>query len=143
VSLWTLVHHADFAAVFTGLLGNPLTLRDSFHITSDEVFSWNQIYELMAAAAGVRPEFVHVPSETIATVAPEVGPSLLGDKAHSLVFDNTKIKRLVPGWTAKVPFAVGAREIVAWHDADPARRTVDDAADALWDSLIDAMAKVR
>jgi nucleoside-diphosphate-sugar epimerase len=141
-SLWTLTHHTDFAAAFTGLLGNPLTVGDTFHITSDEVLSWNQIYELMAAAAGARPRLVHVPSETIAAAAPEVGPSLLGDKAHSLVFDNTKIKRLVPGWTAKVPFAVGAREIVAWHDADPARRTVDAAAGSLWDTLIEGMAKV-
>jgi nucleoside-diphosphate-sugar epimerase len=142
-SLWTLTHHTDFATAFTGLLGNPLAIGDSFHITSDEVLSWNQIYELMGSAAGARPRLVHVPSDTIAAVEPELSAPLLGDRTHSMVFDNTKIKRLVPGWTARVPFAVGAREIVAWHDADPERRTVDRSANALWDDLIAAMAKVR
>ncbi|GAA2100427.1 SDR family oxidoreductase [Actinomadura alba] len=141
-SLWTLTHHTDFATAFTGLLGNPLAIGDSFHITSDEVLSWNQIYELMGSAAGATPRLVHVPSKTIAAVEPDLSAPLLGDRTHSMVFDNTKIKRLVPGWTARVPFAVGAREIVAWHDADPRRRTVDRAADDLWDDLIAAMAKV-
>ncbi|MBC6462593.1 NAD-dependent epimerase/dehydratase family protein [Actinomadura sp. HBU206391] len=142
-SLWTLTHHTDFATAFTGLLGNPLAVGDGFHITSDEVLSWNQIYELMGSAAGAKPRLVHVPSDTIAAVEPELSAPLLGDKTHSMVFDNTKIKRLVPGWTARTPFSEGARQIVAWHDADPRRKTVDRAADTLWDGLIAAMAKVR
>ena len=130
-SLWVLTHHRDFAAAFTGLLGNPQAIGDSFHITSDEVLSWNQIYAMFAAALGVEPRLVHVPSRVIGEVLPDFGPGLLGDKAHSVVFDNSKIKALVPGWCATTPFAQGAREIVAWN-TDPA---VDAEVNAAFDSL--------
>jgi nucleoside-diphosphate-sugar epimerase len=130
-SLWVLTHHRDFAAAFVGLLGNPQAIGDSFHITSDEVLSWNQIYAMFASALGVEPRLVHVPSRVIGEVLPSFGPGLLGDKAHSMVFDNTKIKALVPGWHATIPFAQGAREIVAWHtDLD-----VDEDVNAAFDSL--------
>jgi nucleoside-diphosphate-sugar epimerase len=85
----------------------------------------------------VEPLLVHVPSDAIAAVDQEFGDSLLGDKAHSMVFDNTKIRTLVPGWTARVPFRQGAQEIVDWHDADPARRVVDERLDALYDDLVE------
>ena len=81
---------------------------------------------------------MHVPSDAIAAVDEDLGASLLGDKAHSMVFDNSKIRSLVPGWTARVPFRQGAQEIVDWHDADPARRAVDARLDALYDRLVDA-----
>ncbi|MEY9211254.1 nucleoside-diphosphate-sugar epimerase [Thermobifida halotolerans] len=107
-SLWTLTHHTDFARTFTGLLGHPQAIGDTFHITSDELLTWNQIYELMAAAAGAEPRLVHVPSEVIAAADPKVGEGLLGDRTHSVVFDNSKVKALVPEHGATVPFAVGA-----------------------------------
>lgn len=126
-SLWVLTHHTDFARAFTGLLGRRAAVGASVHITSDETLSWDDVYRALADAAGVRdPQLVHVTSDHIAAAVPDWGPGLLGDKAHSVVFDNTLVKSLVPGWTATVPFAVGAREIVAWHDADPGR-TVPDA----------------
>jgi hypothetical protein len=78
-----------------------------------------------------------VPSDAIAAEHPAWGEGLLGDRAHSLVFDNTLVKRLVPGWSAPTPWSAGAREIVAWHDADPARRAVDPAADGVFDRLVD------
>jgi nucleoside-diphosphate-sugar epimerase len=137
-SLWTLTHHRDFARGFVGLLGNDGALGEAFHITSDEWLSWNQIFETMGHAAGVEPKLVHVPSEVIAAYDPEWGASLLGDKAHSMVFDNTKIKRLVPEYRAGIPFARGAEEIVAWYDADPERRLFDPALDALLDRLVAA-----
>lgn len=136
-SLWVLTHHTDFARAFVGLLGEPRAIGDAFHITSDEALCWNQIAGMLAAAAGVEPRLVHVPSEAVAALDPEWGAGLLGDKAHSMVFDNSKIKHLVPGWAATVPFARGAREIVAWHDADPARRTVDRRLDATMNSLVE------
>jgi nucleoside-diphosphate-sugar epimerase len=126
-SLWTLTHHKDFAKGFLGLLGNNHAIGESFHITSDEVLTWNEIYALLARAAGVEPKLVHVPSDLIAAYDREWGDGLLGDKAHSMVFDNTKIKRVVPGFSATIPFAQGAREIIAWFDADPANRAVDEA----------------
>jgi len=112
---------------FVALVGNPRTIGDSFHITSDEVLTWEQIYRTIAAAAGVqKPSLVRVPSVRIAEVDPDLRAPLLGDKTHSMVFDNSKIKSVVPGWVARKPFAEGARDIVDWHDADDSRRIVDD-----------------
>ncbi|WP_369069776.1 SDR family oxidoreductase [Kineococcus terrestris] len=132
-SLWTLTHHTDFARAFVPLLGHPRTLGEAFHITSDDVLTWDQVAHALAAAAGVEARIVHVPSEQIAAADPERGASLLGDKTHSAVFDNSKVRSVVPGWTATVPFERGAREIVDWYDADPARRVVDED----WNSLVD------
>jgi nucleoside-diphosphate-sugar epimerase len=142
-SLWTLTHHTDFARAFVGLLANPHTVGDSFHITSDEALPWDEITRTLAAAAGAEPRIVHVPSDAIAAADPEWGAGLLGDKAHSMVFDNSKVKAAVPGWTATVPFATGAREILDWYDADPSRAAVDRRLDALMDQLIEAYAPQR
>jgi nucleoside-diphosphate-sugar epimerase len=135
-SLWTLTHTDDFAAAFVGLLGRPQAIGDSFHITSDEVLTWNQIVETLARAAGAEPRIVHVTSEAILAADERWGQSLLGDKAHSMIFDNAKVRALVPGWVATIPFSEGARQIVAWHDEDPARRRVDPEVDALLDQLV-------
>lgn len=137
-SLWTLTHHRDFAKGLVGLLGNSRAIGDTFHITSDEWLTWNQIFRQVATAAGVEPHLVHIPSTTIAHVDPDWGAGLLGDKAHSMIFDNSKIKRLVPDFVATIPFAQGAREIVAWYDADPARQVVDESFSRQQDALIAA-----
>ncbi|MGD8466507.1 MAG: SDR family oxidoreductase, partial [Anaerolineae bacterium] len=137
-SLWVLTHHEDFARGFVGLLGNPHARGDVVHITSDEVLTWNQIYTLMGRAAGVEPRLVHVASETIAAFDPELGANLLGDKSHSVIFDNTKIKRLVPGFVATRPFSLGAGQIVAWYDAHPARRVVDQEWQQLTERILAA-----
>ena len=135
-SLWTLTHHVDFAKAFVGLLGHPQAIGDSFHITSDEVLTWNQVFEIFAAAAGAQPRLVHVTSDAIFAADEEWGRSLLGDKAHSVIFDNAKVRALVPDYVATIPFAQGAREVVAWHDEDPARRVVDERVDAVIDQLV-------
>ena len=137
-SLWTLTHHADFARAFVGLFGHPAAIGDTFHITSDEWLSWNQIYAVVADAAGVEPQLVHVPSEAIAVVDPVWGAGLLGDKAHSMIFDNTKVRRLVPDFVARVRFHEGAKEIIDWYDENPGRQRVDEALDATMDRLVDA-----
>jgi len=134
-SLWTMTHHDDFARAFVPLLGHPRTLGDAIHITSDDVLTWNQITQTMAAALGVTARVVHVPSDAIAAAEPEWGAGLLGDKAHSMVFDNTKIRSLVPGWRAVIPFEQGAREIADWYLADPARQVTDVGLDAVMDKL--------
>ncbi|MGZ8633583.1 MAG: SDR family oxidoreductase [Solirubrobacteraceae bacterium] len=135
-SLWTLTHHVDFAKAFVGLLGHPQAIGDSFHITSDEVLTWNQVFEIFAAAAGAEPRLVHVTSDAISAADEEWGRGLLGDKAHSVIFDNAKVRALVPGYVATIPLAQGAREVVAWHDEDPARRVVDERVDAVIDQLV-------
>lgn len=142
-SLWTLTHHADFAVGLVGLLGSPHAIGDTFHITSDEWLSWNQIYTLLAEAAGAVPQLVHVPSELIAAFDPELGPGLLGDKAHSMIFDNSKIRRLVPEFQPRIPFWQGAREIIAWYDAHPQFQQVDPVFDALQDRIIAAVQSIR
>lgn len=135
-SIWTLTHHVDFAKGFVGLLGNSHAVGDVFHITSDEWLTWNQIYEILAIAAGAKADIVHVPSEVIGAFDPEWGRNLLGDKAHSMIFDNSKIKHIVPDFKATIPFSQGAREIIAWHDAEPSRRVVDDQFNALIDRML-------
>lgn len=142
-SLWVLTHHRDFARGFVGLLGNNHAIGDTFHITSDELLTWNQIFEMVAAAAGARANVVHIPSDFIARFDPDWGASLLGDKSHSVIFDNTKIKRVAPAYTAVIPFARGVQEIVNWYDADPARQTVDAELDAQMDHIIAAYESAR
>jgi nucleoside-diphosphate-sugar epimerase len=138
-SLWVLTHHRDFAKGFVGLLGNPHAIGDAFHITSDEVLTWDQIFTILARAAGVAgSRLVHVPSELIAAFDPDWGAGLLGDKAHSVIFDNSKVKHLVPDFAATIPFSQGAEEVIAWIDADPARRVVDPEANVLLDRIIAA-----
>jgi nucleoside-diphosphate-sugar epimerase len=137
-SLWTLTHSADFARGFVPLLGHPRTIGDAFHITSDDVLTWNQIGEALAAAAGVTARLVHVPSDAIAAADAAWGAGLLGDKSHSMVFDNSKLRSVVPSYRAEIPFEQGAREIVGWHDEDPARQQADARLDAVMDKLVAA-----
>ena len=138
-SLWVMTHHRDFARAFVGLLGNVRALGEAYHITSDEVLTWDQIFRILGRAAGVDdPELVHVPSEVIHAYDPRWGAGLLGDKTHSVIFDNTKVKRLVPDYVATIPFVQGAQEIIDWFDADPARQVVDLDRDALLDRIIAA-----
>lgn len=135
-SLWTLTHHTDFAKGFVGLLGHSAAIGESFHITSDEWLSWNQIFEIVARAAGTEARMAHIPSELINAYDPNWGAGLLGDKACSMIFDNSKVKRLVPDFRCTVPFTRGAEEVMAWYDADPARQVVDEKFDRLEDELI-------
>jgi nucleoside-diphosphate-sugar epimerase len=136
-SLWTLTHHEDFARAFVPLLGHSRAVGDIFHITSDELLPWNQIYLLLAKAAGAEAKLVHLPSEVIARHDHDWGEALLGDSMHSVIFDNSKVKRMVPGWEAKIPFSRGAEEILAYYDADPSRQVADKVFDATLDKLVD------
>jgi nucleoside-diphosphate-sugar epimerase len=137
-SLWTITHNSDFARGLVGLLGHQQAIGHAFHITSDEVLTWDQVAQAIAAAAGVEARIVHIASDFLATCLPDLTGTLLGDKAVSVVFDNSKIKRFVPDFRATTPFAQGIRQTLAWFDADPARRQVDEAADQRWDRLIAA-----
>src|SRR6201994_1402657 len=137
-SLWTLTHHADFAQGFVPLLAHPRTVGDVFHITSDDALTWDQIAHTLAAALGVTPRLVHVPSDAIAAADPQWGAGLLGDKAHSMIFDNSKLRTVVPDFCATISFEQGAREIAAWYDEDPARQQTDSRLDAVMDKLVAA-----
>lgn len=140
-SLWVLTHHRDFAKGFNGLFGLDAAIGEAFHITSDEVLTWDQIHHILGRAAGAEPKIVHVPSDFIARFDKSWGDSLLGDKTHSMIFDNTKIKRFVPGYQATIPFSRGAEEILAYYDEDPARRVIDQAYDQVVDRILGAYEK--
>jgi nucleoside-diphosphate-sugar epimerase len=135
-SLWTLTHHRDFSVGLLGLLGNPAAIGEAVHITSDEQLPWNEIVHCLARAWGKGAKIVHVASDSIAREHPAWGAGLLGDKAHSVIFDNSKIKRLVPGYRATIPFHEGAREIVAYHRMHPELCVPDPTIDSLMDRLV-------
>ncbi|MFD6177676.1 MULTISPECIES: NAD-dependent epimerase/dehydratase family protein [unclassified Isoptericola] len=136
-SLWTLTHTEDFAVGFVGLLGHPGAIGDTFQIMGTHAPTWDQVYRWLAAAAGApEPELVHVASETIARVLPDAGPGLLGDKAHTMLFDCAKVQALVPEFGTTITYDQAAVEQVAWLDAHPEARRVDDALDAAFDRLV-------
>jgi len=132
---WTLTHSRDFARAFVGLFGNPHALGSPVQITSDELLTWNEIAHQLGRAIGAEPTLVHVASERIARELPDLGDWLLGDASHSVEFDNTRIKSLVPGWTATTPFSQGVHEIADWYLSTPSRQVVDADVDAAWDRL--------
>ena len=134
-SWWSLTHSRDFARAFVGLFGNSHALGSAVHITSDEHLTWDDIARQLGTAIGVEPVLAHVASERIARELPELGSWLLGDASHSVIFDNTRIKTLVPGWMATTPFSAGARDIVDWYLSKPSRQVVDPTIDAAWDTL--------
>jgi nucleoside-diphosphate-sugar epimerase len=137
-SLWTITHNSDFAKGLVGLIGHQQAIGHAFHITSDEVLTWDQIYAAAAAAAGVEAKIIHIASDFIVACLPDMTGSLIGDKSVSAVFDTSKIKRFVPDFCATTTFARGISRTVAWFEADPARQRIDIEADQQWDRLISA-----
>jgi nucleoside-diphosphate-sugar epimerase len=136
-SLWTITHSDDFAVGFVGLLANPSAIGEAFTITGDHAPTWNQIYGWLADAAGVDDvRLVHVASETIAAFEPDLGPGLIGDKANSVVFDNAKVRSLVPAFHTTITFDEGARRILAHLDAHPELQRVDERLDRVFDRIV-------
>ncbi len=136
-SLWTVTHAEDFAKGFVGLIGHQQSIGQSFHITSDEILTWNQIYQAVADAAGCELKAVHIASDLLAKHDPSLVGSLIGDKAVSVVFDNSKIKRFVPDYCATIPFSQGIRRTLAWFEAEPARMIVRAETNTLMDTILD------
>ena len=137
-SLWTITHADDFALGFLGLLGHQQAIGHPFHITSDELLTWDQIYQAVAAAAGVEARIVHIASDFIVAVEPGLEGTLRGDKAHSVVFDNTKIKRFVPGFRATIPFREGIRRTVHWFESSASRMRIVPEKNAQIDRILAA-----
>ena len=137
-SLWTLTHHKDFAQGFQALIGNKKAIGEAYHITSDEVLTWDQIGMILGEVADVEPHLIHIPSDFIRQYDKDWGDGLLGDKAHSMIFDNSKIKNITPGFNAKIPFKQGAKEIISWYFKDQSRRVIDQPKNQKMDEIIDA-----
>lgn len=141
-SLWTIMHAKDFALGFFGLLGHQQSIGESFHITSDELLTWNQIYESLGDAVGIKVNMVHIPSDFIGKYDKHIGDSLLGDKAHSVIFDNSKIKRYVPSFKAIIPFSKGIKDTLKWFEEDPSRQVIKNETSELMDKIISEYEKV-
>lgn len=142
-SLWTMTHNSDFAEAFIGLLGNIHALGETVQITSDETLTWNQIYQAIADALGVELRPYYVASAFLAQCGDyDFTGSLIGDKANSVVFDNSKLKRLVPGFAAKKRFDQGVRETIAYVMSHPQLQIEDAEFDAWCDRLIDRLEKL-
>ncbi|MBN2411040.1 NAD-dependent epimerase/dehydratase family protein [candidate division KSB1 bacterium] len=137
-SIWVLTHHRDFAVGFNGLLGNQRAIGEAFHITSDELLTWNGIFRILARAAGAEADIVNVPSAFIKAFDPDWGAGLLGDKSHSMVFDNSKIREFVPEFNPRIPFTEGAKEIIVWYLDNPERQKIDKNYNLLLDRIITA-----
>ena len=135
-SLWVLTHAEDFAKGFNGLLGLKSSIGHAFHITSDEVLSWNQIYQYIAEAAGCEANFVHITSQAIIKAEPDLEGNLIGDKSNSVIFDNSKIKKFVPGYEATIPFCHGIKRTLQWFREKPDRMKINPDIDKLFDKII-------
>lgn len=135
-SLWTVTHSQDFAEGFIGLLGNPKAIGEAFHITSDEFHTWDEICLLYGSALGVEPDIIHIPSEVIAKYDKVWGENLIGDKAYTAIFDNSKIKNLNPEFSAKIPLTEGIKEVIDWHMSDKSRQIINETLDHTMDELV-------
>ncbi|PCK08092.1 MAG: NAD-dependent dehydratase [Alteromonadaceae bacterium] len=135
-SLWTLTHADDFANGFIGLLGKKQALGEAYHITSDEVLSWNKIYQLTAQSLGCEAKIIHVDSKVICEHDQEYIGTLLGDKAVNTVFDNSKIKAINPSFKAKVAYEDGIKKTLAWFEGNKDHQIIDDNTNALIEKLI-------
>ncbi|MBT2755876.1 SDR family oxidoreductase [Mesobacillus foraminis] len=139
-SLWTMTHNRDFAKGFIGLMGNIHAIGESVHITSDETVTWNQIYEMIADALGVKLNAVHVASEFLdACSSEDFRGGLIGDKANSVVFDNSKLKRLVPEFVATTRLDQGIKETLQYIMAHPEYQVEDLEFDLWCDRVIEAL----
>ena len=136
-SLWVLTHNTDFAVGFNGLFGKQKAIGEAYQITSDELLNWNLIYRLVAKELKIEPDIVHIPSDFIAEFDKETGAGLLGDKAHSVIFDNSKIKSLVPEFNAKIKFEDGVKEIISWYMNNPSWQKFDQKNDEIIDLILE------
>jgi nucleoside-diphosphate-sugar epimerase len=135
-SLFTITHADDFAKGFLGLLGHQQAIGESFHITSDEILTWDQIYITLAETVECEARIVHIPSDMLAAYNEDLIGSLIGDKATSAIFDNSKIKRFVGDFKAVIPFKQGIRRTLQWFEADPARQIIRKETDVWMDKVI-------
>lgn len=140
-SLWTLTHSKDFAKGFVGLIGNEQSIGHAFHITSDELLNWNQIYKIIADTVECELNYLHISSELICNLEPSLTGPLLGDKSASVLFDNSKIKRFVPEFCASIPFRDGIRETISWFESEKERMTIIEDINQMMDRIIQTYEK--
>lgn len=136
-SLWTLTYNADFAKAFLGIMGNIHALGETYHITSDESLTWNQIYEIIGSALGVKPKILHIPTDVLSLLSDDFYGGIMGDKAHTVIFDNSKIKKAVPGFVASTRFDQGVRKALDYIYSHDEYQKKDPEFDAWCDKVIE------
>ncbi len=137
-TLWTLTHASDFAKGFAGLCGNFAAIGESFHITSDEHLTWDRIMLIKAQAVGCSAGIIHIPSDFIHAIDSDTGVGLLGDKQYNAIFDNSKLKKFVPGFQATMPFSKGLQDCIDYFTQDESRCRENDLISSLIDRIIAA-----
>jgi len=143
-SIWTMTHNSDFAKGFIGLMGNIHAIGEAYHITTDEGLTWNQIYKIVADALGVEFKPYYVPSDFLQAVSNyDFEGGLIGDKANTVVFDNSKLKRAVPGFCATVRMDQGIKKTVEYVLAHEEYQVPDEEFDAWCDRVIAALEKAK
>jgi nucleoside-diphosphate-sugar epimerase len=135
-SIWQFTHSDDFARGFVKLLGRKECVSETFHITTDEVISWNQAFELMGEAVGVKPRIVHIPSDILIKYRPELKGILRGEWTNSIIFDNSKIKSFVPEFKAEIKFKEGIKRTIDWFRSDPDRMKINTHDNEISNRLI-------
>ena len=141
-SLWTVTHADDFAKGFVGLLGLWPAVGHAFHITSDEILSWNMIYKILATSLDREAKVVHIASDFICKIEPSFTGSLLADKAESVIFDNTKIKTFVPAYKATIPFSEGIKRTLQWLDDNPEKKIINPETNTQIENVLRAYKKI-
>ncbi|MFK5972871.1 MAG: NAD-dependent epimerase/dehydratase family protein [Flavobacteriaceae bacterium] len=141
-SLWTVTHADDFAKGFVGLLGLWPAVGHAFHITSDEILSWNMIYKILATSLDREAKVVHIASDFICKIEPSFTGSLLADKAESVIFDNTKIKTFVPVYKATIPFSEGIKRTLQWLDDNPEKKIINPETNTQIENILRAYKKI-
>ena len=143
-SLWTMTHNSDFAKAYVGLIGNIHAIGESYHITSDESVTWNQIYQIIADALGVKLNAYYVPSDFLAKTSNyDFTGSLIGDKSNSVVFDNSKVKRAVPDFVATTRLDMGIKLAIKNILSKPELQVEDPEFDEWCDKVIDSLEKAK
>lgn len=137
-SLWTITHAKDFTKGFIGLLGNKKAIGETYHITSDELLTWDQIYTYVANAVNAEPNIIHIASDFICSIEESLTGTLIGDKSVSTIFDNSKIKSLVPEFHASIPFKEGIKKSIEWFETDQKRMIVNPETNRMMNKIISA-----
>jgi len=135
-SLWTITHHSDFAQAFVPLLGEPRAYGEAYHITSDKVYTWDRLNDIIAHCLNVTPNVVHIPTDFILRYLPHMEGDLLGDKTWSAIFDNSKIKTIAKEYVSKVFYEDIAPNAVKHYVNNPKLQNIDLEFEKVYDQII-------
>ncbi len=132
---WSFTFVPDLAKAYVGLAGNAKSFGEDFHVTSEERNVWEDLYLEFGRLVGIKPEIVHLPSELLRKAAPNLCSHLYFEKTYAGLFDNTKLRSVIPDFSAEISLHEGLKSILAWYEAEA--HEVDPEKDALEDRLVE------